>query len=81
MVFSFVFLSFSIQMLEEKDQKLEKLLEQYSFWTIGPEIKTRIDSFCSNNITNTIATIIATTTTDTPTIIIIFLLLYMIYYL
>ena len=35
-------------------EKLEKLLEQYSFWTIGPEIKTRIDSFCSNNITNTI---------------------------
>jgi len=34
--------------------KLEKLLEQYSFWTIGPEIKSRIDSFCSNNVINII---------------------------
>ena len=32
-VFSFVFLSFSIQMLEEKDQKLEKLLERQGIST------------------------------------------------
>ena len=35
-------------------EKLKKLLEDYSFWTIGPEVKSRIDSFCTNNITKTI---------------------------
>ena len=35
-------------------EKLEKLLDQYSFWTIGPEVKSRIDSFCTNNLTKTI---------------------------
>ena len=46
----------SVYNTEEKKlkEKLEKLLEQYSFWTIGPEIKSRIDSFCSNNITKAI---------------------------
>ena len=39
---------------EKLKEKLKKLLEQYSFWTISPEMKLRIESFCSNNISKKI---------------------------